>query len=126
MEQVGEENECGRRANTYVTWACVLRSLSFEPDMVKDSAPVSSTPSESSDGRGKEREGGGRGEEGNTKGGNAVCQPAHVRRKHQRYSRVETVNTAQRRKRCAKFEPAFKKKRKEDEEKQQVESVLTS
>lgn len=64
MEQVGEENECGRRANTYVTWACVLRSLSFEPDMVKDSAPVSSTPSESSDGRGKERreEDGGRGE----------------------------------------------------------------
>lgn len=51
MEQVGEENECGSRANTYVTWACVLRSLSFEPDMVKDSAPVSSTPSESSDGR---------------------------------------------------------------------------
>lgn len=62
MEQVGEENECGRRANTYVTWACVLRSLSFEPDMVKDSAPVSSTPSESSDGRRKERrEDGGKG-----------------------------------------------------------------
>lgn len=58
MEQVGEENECGRRTNTYVTWACVLRSLSFEPDMVKDSAPVSSTPSESSSGRRKEREGG--------------------------------------------------------------------
>lgn len=100
MEQVGEENECGRRANTYVTWACVLRSLSFEPDMVKDSAPVSSTPSESSDGRGKERreEDGRGGEEGKTKGENAVCQPARVRRKHQRYSRVETVNTAQRRK----------------------------
>lgn len=64
MEQVGEENECGRRVNTYVTWACVLRSLSFEPDMVKDSAPVSSTPSESSDGRRKERREDGGGERG--------------------------------------------------------------
>lgn len=106
MEQVGEENECGRRANTYVTWACVLKSLSFEPDMVKDSAPVSSTPSESSDGRREERREDG-GEEGKTKGESGVCQPAHVRRKHQRYSRVERVNTAPRKKmcaRCAKFE----------------------
>lgn len=46
IEQVGEENESGRRANTYVTSACVFRSLSFEPDMVKYSAPVSSTSSE--------------------------------------------------------------------------------
>ncbi len=45
IEQVGEENESGRQANTYVTSARVFRSLSFEPDMVKDSAPVSSTPS---------------------------------------------------------------------------------
>lgn len=84
-EQVGEENESGRRASTYVTWACVFRSLSFEPDTVKDSAPVSSTPSESSDGGG-EGTGGGRFAQ---KGRNAVCQLAHVRRKHQRYSRVE-------------------------------------
>lgn len=95
--------------------------------MVKDSAPVSSTPSESSNGRRKERREDG-GEEGETKGESAVCQPAHVRRKHQRYSRVERVNTARRNEmcaRCAKFEPAFKK-RKADEEEQQVESVLTS
>lgn len=45
IEQVGEENQSGRQANTYVTSVCVFRSLSFEPDMVKDSAPVSSTPS---------------------------------------------------------------------------------
>lgn len=90
-EQVGEENESGRQASTYVTWACVFRSLSFEPDTVEDSAPVSSTPSESSDGGGR---GGRRGvgkEVGGfaQKGRNAVCQLAHVRRKHQRYSRVE-------------------------------------
>lgn len=46
IEPVGEENEPDRQTNTYVTSACVFRSLSFEPDMVKDSAPVSSTPSE--------------------------------------------------------------------------------
>lgn len=45
IEYIGEENESGRRANTYVTSTRMFRSLSFEPDMVKDSAPVSSTPS---------------------------------------------------------------------------------
>lgn len=45
IEQVGEENESGRQLNTYVTSACAFRSLSFEPDVEKDSAPVSSTPS---------------------------------------------------------------------------------
>lgn len=74
MEQDGEENECGRRTNTYVTWACVLRSLSFEPDMVKDSAPVSSTPSESSNGRRKEKRENGEGvEEGGRQRERAQC-----------------------------------------------------
>ena len=52
IEQAGEENESGRQANTYVTSARVFRSLSFEPDVVKDSAPVSSTPSERHNGGG--------------------------------------------------------------------------
>lgn len=45
MENAGEESESGRWLNTYVTLACVFRSLSFEPDMGRDAAPVSSTPS---------------------------------------------------------------------------------
>lgn len=66
--------------------------------MVKDSAPVSSTPSESSNGRRKEKRENGEGveEEGETKGESAMCQPAHVRREHERYSRVGRVNTARR------------------------------
>lgn len=63
IEQAGEENESGRQGNTYVTSARVFRSLSFEPDVVKDSAPVSSTPSERHN----------RGREGTQDGRNAMC-----------------------------------------------------
>lgn len=44
IDRLGEI-ESGRQLNTYVTSACAFRSLSFEPDVEKDSAPVSSTPS---------------------------------------------------------------------------------
>lgn len=78
IEQAGEENESGRRANTYVTSARVFRSLSFEPDMVKDSAPVSSTPSK--------RHNGGKAHKKREK---TVCKLVPVRQKHQCYSHVE-------------------------------------
>lgn len=78
LEQVGEKNESGRRANTYITSACVFRSLSFEPDMLKDSTPVSSTPSKRHNG-GKEH-----------KRENVMCKFVHVKQKHQCYSHVES------------------------------------
>lgn len=78
IEQVGEENESGRQLNTYVTSACAFRSLSFEPDVEKDSAPVSSTPSK--------RHNGGK---AHKKKKNTVCKFVHAKHKHQCYSHAE-------------------------------------
>lgn len=72
LEQVSEENGSGRRASTYVTSARAFRSFSFEPDAVKDSASVSSTPSKRHN---RERM--------HRKLQNIVCKLVHVKQIHQ-------------------------------------------